>query len=471
MRNTVNLMLKGLPLAMLCLASAAFANDDEGQYIGYFRSGAGASSGGGVGNCYYLGNGNGHGYRLGNECDSYGELGYAKTLATSENGVKFVGHAMIADYSGSSFWGNNNGGLYVSQMYVEAKGIDSLAGGTAWLGERYYERPDIHTMDLQYINLNGQGGGIDNIPTSTGGKFSYAIFKDNDSNVFGTNNTIPGTTNLPASTGSNSAIRNDFLLRGIPVNPGGKLDLVFGYISASSSGNDRHNGFNAHLFHNQSIFGGNNTFGLQYGVGPGTGRGDPIMAASTAAYQANPQAVLNGGTGPNGGNGLCCNRMGLSGSTLLGSDDTRTRVFDFLVIQPTKEFSASFDVVYQADKLSALYGPAQGTVTWTSFGVRPEYAFSQNFKLQAEIGYDRMSYPNAPSQNLTKVTIAPTFTFGPGFWDRPEMRLFVTHATWNNAATATIAANNYNQGNSIGMGNAGTTVGIQVETWWNEDWW
>ncbi len=460
-------------LAAVCLMVAVvpvLANDDDGQFIGYFRSGAGSSSTGGAANCYYLGNGNGHGYRLGNECDSYGEIGYAHTLATSENGVKFVGHVFGATYSGDSSW---NGNFQLTQMYVEAKGIDSLAGGTAWVGQRFYERPDIHTMDLQYINLGGDGGGIDNIPTAIGGRFSYAIFKDNDSNNAGppisgaTPFVIPNTI-----AGSNAAIRNDFLLRGLPVNEGGKLDLIFGYISATDHGSQRHSGFNAHLFHNQEMFGGNNTFGIQYGVGPGTGRGDPLVAGSLAAYQANPAAATSGGTGPgNLDTGICCNRMGTSGSTLLGSDDTRTRVFDALVVQPTREFSTAFSLVYQSDKLSALYGPAQGTVDWTSFGVRPEYAFTQNFKLQGEISYDRVSYPNAATQHLTKYTIAPTLSLGPSFWDRPELRVFLTHANWNAAATPTLIMNNYNAGNSLGMGTEGTTVGVQVEVWWNENWW
>jgi len=465
MSTMIRSLLKALPAAMLlCIGSQAFANDDEGQYVGYFRTGAGASSGGGPANCYYLGNGNGHGYRLGNECDSYAELGYAKTLATSPNGVKWVGKIMVADYSPNSLY---NGNIGISQIYMQGNGFEELNGGNVWVGERYYERPDIHWMDMQYINLNGQGAGVDNIGTSTGGKFSYAIFKDGDTNNFAAQNGGPTTY-----TGSNSAIRNNFLLRGLPTNPGGKLDLIAGIITASGGGTDsgsRHNGFNLHLFHSQDAFGGGNTFAVQYGVGPGTGRGDPVAvnAGNLAAYQASPQA-----TALNGPNGVCCNRMGVAGSTLLSSDDTRLRVFDALWIQPTKEFSAGIDVVYQADKLSSLYGAAQGTVTWTSFGIRPEYSFSQNFKIQGQLAYDHVSYPGAASQNLSSITIAPTLSFGPGFWDRPELRVFLTHANWNDAARATIEANNNaSGGHTLGMGTAGTTVGVQAEIWWNEDWW
>jgi maltoporin len=464
MRKTKGLALRTLPLALaMCAVLPAYANDDEGQYIGYFRSGAGSANTKGPQNCYFLGNGNGHGYRLGNECDSYGEFGYAHTIATSDNGAKFVGKVMVADFSPNSSWSGN---VQIVQAFVQAQGMSWLNGGLAWVGERFYERPDIHTMDLQYINLNGQGGGFDNIDTGGFGKFSYAIFKDHDSAAFGPTASDPNAA-ATSFTHSPSAWRNDFLLRGIPVNPGGKLDLVFGYITNSSPGANRHDGYNVHAFHMQGVWGGGNTLGFQYGVGPGTGRGDPIQPTTLAAYQANPQAAENGA---NQGGAAGNNRMGVAGSTLLGSSDTRLRFFDFLVIQPTKEFSSSFDVIYQRDKLSSLYGVASGTVSWTSFGIRPEYAFTQNFKIQGEIGIDHVSYPNANSQNLTKITIAPTIAVGPGFWNRPELRLFVTHANWNTAAIPTIAMNN-NAGNTMGMNTSGTSFGIQIETWFNEDWW
>jgi len=60
---------------------------------------------------------------------------------------------------------------------------------------------------------------------------------------------------------------------------------------------------------------------------------------------------------------------------------------------------------------------------------------------------------------LTKITLAPTLSVGPGFWDRPEFRLYVTHANWNSAA-----------GNVTGQPafadkTSGTSYGAQVE-WW-----
>ena len=50
-----------------------------------------------------------------------------------------------------------------------------------------------------------------------------------------------------------------------------------------------------------------------------------------------------------------------------------------------------------------------------------------------------------------------------GFWARPEMRFYVTHARWNEAANAAAA------GGLTGFGDgktSGTSYGVQAEVWW-----
>lgn len=412
----------------------------QGALVGYARVGAGSSARGGAQECYYLANGNGHGYRLGNECDSYAELGYARSFAESEDGVTFNGYGMLNHYSPDSSYTNSPN---VAQIFAEVTGLEFLNGGSLWVGKRFYQRPDIYIVDFQYINLNGTGAGIENIQSPWGGTISYAIFKDNDTNNEDGNGNV---------TSSNSAVRHNLLYRGLPVNEGGTLDLIAGYIVPGSRGSDRHSGYNLHVFHHQKVLGGVNTFGVQYGVGPGTSRPDPV------AYDPATPWVQSTSNGP------CCNRIGPSGSTLLDSGDTRFRVLDTLVIQPNARFSAAFDVVYEANQGKAYGGKKS---EWISIGLRPVYALTNHFKLQAEFSHDRMSYPDADDEHLTKITFAPTIAIGSGFYARPELRAFVTHAFWNRAATGAIAANT-NAGDNIGT--HGTTVGVQVEAWWGKNW-
>ncbi|NRR34215.1 carbohydrate porin [Oxalobacteraceae bacterium] len=422
MNSTV---LKTLPaalaLALACGAATAGDHETEG-FHGYFRAGAGSSSAKGPQSCFGLG-GNTQSYRLGNECDSYAEFGYTKEIAKAPNGASFVATIWADAYKNGSDFGDAK--LGIAKAYVEAKNLPFMNGGIVWMGKRHYYRPDIHMLDMQYINMNGTGGGIDALPMGAG-KFSYAIFKDND-----LNNVDPATGKIT----SGSALRQNVVYEGLPVNPDGALDFAVSLISASSKDNSEqtHGGWQTSVFHRQSkVLGGGNTVGLQYGVGPGTGL-----------------------------NGPCCARMGPSGSTLLGSDYTRVRVFDDLVIQPTRDFSMEFVALWQRDKSDKA-----GTSTWTTIGTRPVYALAENFKLQAELGVTRVKNDGAPdTMRLTKLTIAPTITLGRDYWARPELRAFVSYGKWNDAATKAVNAAN-NQGPVYGSNTSGTSVGLQLEAWW-----
>jgi maltoporin len=413
---------KKLPVALALAmafgsAMADPAVDTEG-FHGYARVGAGTSSTHGPQSCFGLG-GNTMKYRLGNECDAYFEGGYTHDFATVD-GVTYTGTLWGTAYKGNSDFGDAS--VQLAKAYVEAKGLDFLNGGTAWIGKRYYMRPDIHMLDLQYLNLNGTGAGVDRINLGPG-KFSYAIFKDNDFNDI--------DVNTGRITNTQAAIRQSFVYQGIPVNVDGTIDAAATLIKAQGK-DDRHDGWQVSLFHRQAkVLGGSNTFGVQYGVGPGTGIG-----------------VGN-------------DRIGASGSTLLGSDVKRMRVFNDLAIQPTPMFGMEFVALAQRDQ-----SDAGGASTWTTLGVRPAYALTKNFKLQLELGTDRVTSPTGgPAQRLTKITFAPTISAGPGLFDRPELRFFVTYGKWNDAATASVNAAN-NSGPVYNNNTSGASAGFQVETWW-----
>jgi len=419
---------KALPwaLALACgLAHADSYNDTDG-FHGYLRAGAGSSSRHGPQSCYALG-GPTSSYRLGNECDSYTEFGYTKEIAKADNGVSFVSTLWVNAKSPES--GFRDAKLELLKGYVEAKGLPFLGGGTAWIGKRYYYRPDIHMLDMQYINMNGTGGGLDKIPLGPG-KLSYAVFKDNNTNATGAGGAI---ANTPA------ALRQNLLYEGWPTNPGGTLDVALTLItaegrdrSAQGQGDNSHGGWAVGVFHKQLVLGGYNLAGLQYGRGPGTGIG------------------------------ICCSRMGPSGSTTLGADVSRVRVLDGLVIQPTRRFSMEFAALYQKDKADdiALRN------TWATVGARPVYAVLPNLKLQGELGVTTLKQDSTgQTARLTKLTLAPAISMGESYWSRPELRLFVTYGKWNGAATPLVNAAN-SSGPVYGNGTSGVTAGLQVEAWW-----
>lgn len=398
-------MLKLLPIAVaaMTMTGAAHASDAEGEYHGYFRVGAGSNDKGGSQACFGL-----EGvskYRFGNECDLYGEFSYTKEMARAANGASFVGTVMASTFSPSSDIGNNH--LDLAQALVEAKNVPFLNGATAWIGKRFYDRPDIHVLDFKYLHGDGVGGGIAGISAGPG-KFSYALFR----------NDIDKTV---------SATRHSFIYEGIPVNPEGSLKLdatvIRGDNQASATPKVA-NGWSFSVVHQQGkLLGGDNTLALQYGSGSGIKIGGTDVDAA--------------------------------------SDIKRTRVFDQMIWQVTPEFSGSLVGLWQHDKSSA------GTRTWTSVGARPVYALNDNFKLILDVGHDNIKPADGGAeQKLTKVTFAPTLALAKNYWSRPEMRAFITYAKWNDAAQAAATPGSALSSTGVFGGSTnGTSIGLQVETW------
>lgn len=118
----------------------------------------------------------------------------------------------------------------------------------------------------------------------------------------------------------------------------------------------------------------------------------------------------------------------------------------------------------QAMALSPSDKDATGVKTnSTSIGGRASHALTKNFKFLVEAGYSQKKPDNAATQKLAKLTLAPALSTGSGFWNRPELRLYVTTARWNDAANATAGPDG---ATGIGDGKtSGTSVGAQMEIW------
>ena len=393
--------LAATAFAALLGSSAAQAVD----FDGYFRAGPGGSSKNTARACYNLGIDGGH-YRLGNECDFYGEFGFAQTATV--DGVTFKGKVMINEYNGGTDTASSSAGF--NQMYVEGKGFDIAPDTNFWIGKRFYGRSDVHILDQFFVNLDGVGAGADNIALA-GGKFGIAYF--------GTDGSSATNPALPAYTKPGSRVNAD--LSDIPVNPGGTLRVLGTFTNGNFDAGKQ--GFGLTLQHKQDItsIGGANTAWLQYAQG---------------------SAGLNGN---------------------FGNLTTESGVKSYRIVD-----SATWQAGPFGGQAVALYGhkdqdgltPAFGEV---SVGGRGSYAVTKNFKFVGELGYMEKTPENLSKQKLAKATLAAALSTGPGFWNRPELRLYVTTAKWNDAANAAAGPNGLT-GQANGK-NTGTSYGAQVEIW------
>ena len=157
---------------------------------GYFRAGYGRNDAGGsmVG---FQAPGASAKYRLGNECEVWGETHLTMVTYVADDGTVARLHVMPTVYIPTTFIGYSPNGavntpammasstgavLYFPNLYLDLKGIWWLHGGTAWAGTRYYKRESIYISDFFYWNPSGVGAGIEDIELPGGLRLSYGAF-------------------------------------------------------------------------------------------------------------------------------------------------------------------------------------------------------------------------------------------------------------------------------------------------------
>lgn len=438
MRKTALFILAAMAVTMAAPAAAV-------DFNGYLRTGVGGNSEGGSQACFSL-PGMPFKFRLGNECETYAELGFGQTLFRDKaTGLQFRYEGMLAyqtsqnqdfeslrgsydlipnpDYDPGLPIGptnqpqilkNNLPGNDIAnrQNFV----IATLPNGIQiWGGKRYYHRQDIHQIDFYYWDPSGYGFGVENVDLPMG-KLAVALFKSGD-----------------GATQTNW--RPDVRVEGINVGFGA-IDVGFNgnYISSKDSVGDAMKfspGFT--IQHKVSVLGGQNTLAFQYGAG---------AMAQLDKY------VSTGRT----------------------SDSNQFRVVENLLFAPTSDISGSLTVVYEDATEIYSNDPGNQAAYWNSrqslsAGIRPAYRVNDWFKVAGEVAYQTvMGKKGADDLSLYKVTLAPTITTpaGPGgeFLTRPEIRLFATYAGWNDAAKGQVG------GKAFADKSNGLTFGAQVEAWW-----
>jgi maltoporin len=400
----------GIALAAAMLCGAALAQPID--FNGYIRAGVGSNSNRGQQTCFGLAGAGGK-YRLGNECDFFTEVSFGYTLPQASDGATFKAVLMPGYQIGTFNGDSNNESItpYLRQAYVEGSAIPELGGATVWAGRRFYKRNNYYPMDFYYWNDALTGGGIDNVALGSVAKLSYALSRAN------------------GAGGVNDAVtRHEFQLSDIAAGPGGKFTLGLSLVGKDSSNPGTRGGYALSVQQTQSLGGAQqNKLTLQYG------RGGAVEVGFVANH----------------------------GVTAHGDDDTRQRLVDELFVQLTANLSGQANAIYQRDRF------ASGNQTWTSFGSRLNYAFTQHVKLVADVGRDSVAVDGAPTRHLSKMTIAPAISMGRNYWDRPSIYLYATYAKWNDAArVAAKPGSTLSAGGPFGSANNGYTLGTQLEAWW-----
>lgn len=371
----MNFKLSAIAAAVAAATLSATAGAAAVDFHGYFRSGIGSTSEGGKQACVGL-NGAWAKYRLGNECETYGELQLDSNLY-DQNDTK-VGITIMEAFSvpQNGDWEQSAGSWRQAYAHVTGLGAGPLATAQAWVGKRYYKRRDIHLIDFFYSANTGPGAGIADIDLGFG-KLSYAMLRKANSDV-------------------ETQTSHDFRLEGIQLYPNGSLDLIAQLSSKNNvdpAGANNKNGYSFTAQHNQNnIFGkGWNQFIVQF---------------------ADKAGNLDGSSGP---------------ST---NDKSAFRVIDHFFFG-FGAIDGEGVALYQ--KVKKEGGKDE---TWSTIGARPVYHFSDIYSLATEVGYTQTKVAGEESKNLWKATLAGQISAGKSYWSRPTLRAFVTYNKWNKAGNA-----------------------------------
>jgi len=416
--------------AVACAFAAPAAKADGVEFHGYLRTGTGTTSEGGSQQCFGLGGGGvaQAKYRLGNECETYGEAMVVAPFGKSDgawakyNLMLAVQNGTESDYSDVK---SGSFDLANRQNFFQAGGFfpkGAFEDASIWVGKRYYNRHDVHINDYYYWNNSGQGFGIDDI--NLGAAKVGASFHMNG-----------GQGGQPA--GSVVPKRYAARVYDIETNPNGKVQAELVYLRGDTDGNAQTGtGTMLMVEHTQDgLLGGFNKLAFIWGNKLG---GVPWAP------------TYNGGG---------------QGDESAGS---QFRLVDQLYFDlKGTNISGMATFVYAKTKCCDWLGT--GDKKWVSLGARPQYNFSDNVSLAVEAGYDQTTVGDKPTAKLAKLTVAPQLSLSRGFWARPVFRAFATYAKWNTQASLDAggdATNPISAAGVFGDKRNGMSYGVQVEAWW-----
>lgn len=360
-------------------------------------------------------------YRLGNEADSYYEVAFSykhyfeeidDTAPAIEVVVMPSGHAPAGEEGSLSV--HSIAQWYVNSSNMLADGVD------VWIGKRYYDRFDTHINDHFWLN-SGQGNmgaGIEGIPFA-GGEIKAAIIQLEDTQ------TISGVSDKVNSYSVDLRWESE-------VGAGNKFGLWTSSVQRTKSealGLNSQGGFGVGAWYASSIMGGSNRLGVLYRSGAAVNQGD---------FNYNPVREYD-----------------TSGNRHYDLDDANSLEVNNNYLWENDDFSINWVAGYRK-----IENGMDSDNTWISTGIRPMYYISDRVNVALELGIDHLDdEATGKSGSLKKATLALQLAKGRGFYTRPVLRAFVTHAQWDKDFQGDVGGTVYAEDTS------GTTVGLQAEYW------
>lgn len=372
------------------------------QTRGYGRTGLGLREAGEDQQCFRL-PGAPAKYRLGNECDTYAELGGSALYepAKESSPVSRVGLHGRLNFVGETTNDFDRREIFGSEAWASVGFNDNTLGGVGvWAGQRFYRRNDVHINDYYYWTGTGTGVGVENIDLGVG-QLAVAYFYGSAFDI--------------EDTGSSDYDRYDVRLENMTPNEGGQLDVGVDVRRNRGNGSAANDvGASLNIQHQQQgVLNGINEAAVQIGIGAGS--------------SMQPESADD-----------------------VEDDALAMRLVEQVVANANEEFA--FGLAGFAE-----FRP-DGTA-WYSAGARPIWNVTEWVSLETEAGIDHIRPNGGDPRTLRKLTFAAALKKGREFLSRPELRAFVTFADWDQDARDAGLLDDKGELSE-------TTFGIQAEYFW-----
>lgn len=423
-----------LPIAAAVAAAlstpTAFSAEIAGaDFTGYFRSGVGAGENGSmqdaIGGSFQkrkVG-------RLGNEFDTYAEVGLGKEIFKEGNESVYF-QTMINMYDGDTDSNNNESNFGWENINLQFLNFLGM-GETTWVGVRQYNKSySIGLNDYDYWNNTNVGGGIEGMQLGQG-KLSVAVLHRDIEDTYVSEDLSMGD--------SIDANQLELTYDSLPVWDGATLAMGYKFLSADPTneqidadlGNhDYSDGHAALLELRQIVMGtGYNRTTLQYFADGSALQGVLLGAADT----------LNG--------------------TVESGDGWTIR--NYGTIPLASDWDLSHAIIYAEANDIKLWHGDEGDAKTVSVSAQVAYHWSDKTRTYVEAGYfDDEKSENGTDYSRTgsKFTLAQALSFGR---NQPELRVFASY----------FDSDNSDWDDKTGAFDSGTTddtwaVGLQAVAWW-----
>ncbi len=449
-----------LSLAATLLGILFFVNTISAQTIfetpnykfsvtGYLRTGLGYSKGGdtqanfhmpGALNCY----------TLGNQANTYGELGFDYRHYLNGDKTKSLDAmwmvSMCESYGAEGSMAFNE----VEQLYLKMNNLLGF-GESIWAGKRLDDRKSIYMLDRMWLNpgQTGWGAGVENLLNRGGDEdLKFAVWQHRNEDVVSYESGVVG--DLITYTADVRWVNR-------PISELANINfaLNFNYRTA----NDK----------------------LGYAGRDGYGAFVWIDYKNTEKFITNTTAVLFR-------QGANITKHHWTGVTQIENPANSTLILHDLNRSYSVELNNDFlydnherlcvNVVsalvvnnygtapYYADNGDKTYVAGRGkTLYWASAGVRSAYYVSRYFRPTFEYSYEYGNSAQLDTKgSLHRFTITPELSLKKGYYSRPVLRPFASYALWGDGLKGYVGTTP--EGAPYGDATKGFTYGVQLEIWW-----